>query len=240
MPHRMEISKTVTTVRRFFSRLLRRSSRPQPQAEVATPQWLVVGLGNPGPRYATTRHNVGQIVLDRLADEHATDISTGRGGAGGQRPAGFPHLSGASGNAQAALCEIADHQVLLVKPATSMNLSGEAVGPLARRWQISPDHVIVVHDELDLPVGKVRLRLGGSENGHNGLRSVSEHLGTRDFLRVRVGVSRPPRGASIPDYVLSPLADDAPTSRGIETAAQAVRLLVSQGLARAQNTIHQK
>ena len=113
---------------------------------------------------------------------------------------------------------------------------GEAVGPLAKELGVTPERIIVVHDELDLPAGKVRVKLGGNENGHNGLKSITEHLGTRDYLRVRMGIGRPPQGMAVPDWVLSPI--DGDISGQVALAAKAVQLIVSEGLAKAQNVIH--
>lgn len=158
-------------------------------------EWLVVGLGNPGQEYATTRHNVGFLALDEL-----------------------PAIEG----------------VARCKPQTYMNLSGEAVAPLIRRYGLRPERVIVLHDELDLPAGKVRVKLGGNENGHNGLKSITEHLGTRDYIRVRIGIGRPPAGIAVPDWVLGPVSGE----EDIATAARAAQLVVTEGLAKAQNVIH--
>lgn len=129
----------------------------------------------------------------------------------------------------------------LLKPGTFMNTSGEAVAPAAQRLGLSPERVIVVHDELDLPAGTVRVKLGGNENGHNGLKSLTQHLGTRDYPRVRVGIGRPPKGTAVPDWVLADVAgenQDLPSQ--IERAAEAVRLIVAGGVAQAQNVIHAK
>lgn len=157
--------------------------------------WLVVGLGNPGAKYADTRHNVGFMALDEL-----------------------PALDG----------------VARCKPQTYMNASGEAVAPLARKLGVAPERIVVLHDELDLPAGTVRVKLGGNENGHNGLKSITEHLGTRDYVRVRIGIGRPPAGTSVPDWVLSPVSGE----EAIATASEAARLVVTEGLAKAQNVIH--
>lgn len=161
------------------------------------PQWLIVGLGNPGTRYADTRHNVGYMVVDALGK-----------------------VEGAA----------------VMKPSTFMNSSGEDVAPRARALGVPPERIIVVHDELDLPAGAVKLKQGGNENGHNGLKSLTEHLGTRDYLRVRVGIGRPPKGIAVPDYVLSPVEGDIVGQ--VALAAEAVRLVVDKGLAKAQNEIH--
>ena len=194
----------------FFRRLF----RPAPEAEPSV-EWLVVGLGNPGGEYAATRHNVGCMALDAAAAARGVTL----------RPA-----EGAK-----ALLGVREG-VAYVRPFTYMNESGTAVGPLARRFNVAPERVIVLHDELDLPPGTVRLRRGGSENGHNGLKSLTEHLGSRDYVRVRIGIGRPPKGTPVPDWVLSPVEGDI--SAQIEKAARAARLVPTQGLERAQNEIH--
>lgn len=182
----------------------RRRRETQLQAD-----WLVVGLGNPGAEYAATRHNVGWMALDQLAEtlEPVRGIK-----------------------ARVAVID----SVAYAKPTTFMNTSGEGVGPLAAMLGVPPEHVVVMHDELDLPVGKVRVKLGGNENGHNGLRSITEHIGTRDYVRVRIGIGRPPAGVAVPDWVLGPVSGD----ERIDLAAEAARLVVAEGLAKAQNVIH--
>lgn len=184
----------------------RRKRTPKLQAE-----WLVVGLGNPGEKYATTRHNVGYMALDELAGE-------------------LTPVPGVK-----ALVQVRDG-VAYARSTTYMNTTGEAVGPLAKQLGVAPERIIVVHDELDLPAGKVRVKLGGNENGHNGLKSITEHLGTRDYLRVRMGIGRPPQGMAVPDWVLSPI--DGDISGQVTLAAKAVQLIVSEGVAKAQNVIH--
>lgn len=174
-------------------------------------QWLVVGLGNPGEKYAATRHNVGYMALDELAGE-------------------LTPVPGVK-----ALVQVRD-RVAYARSTTYMNTTGEAVGPLAKELGVAPERIIVVHDELDLPAGKVRVKLGGNENGHNGLKSITEHLGTRDYLRVRMGIGRPPQGMAVPDWVLSPI--DGDISGQVTLAAKAVQLIVSEGVAKAQNVIH--
>ena len=174
-------------------------------------QWLVVGLGNPGDKYAATRHNVGYMALDELAGE-------------------LTPVPGVK-----ALVQVRDG-VAYARSTTYMNTTGEAVGPLAKQLGVAPERIIVVHDELDLPAGKVRVKLGGNENGHNGLKSITEHLGTRDYLRVRMGIGRPPQGMAVPDWVLSPI--DGDISGQVTLAAKAVQLIVSEGVAKAQNVIH--
>ena len=174
-------------------------------------QWLVVGLGNPGAKYAATRHNVGYMTLDELVGELAP----------------VPGVK--------ALVEVRDG-VAYARSTTYMNTTGEAVGPLAKQLGVAPERIIVVHDELDLPAGKVRVKLGGNENGHNGLKSITEHLGTRDYLRVRMGIGRPPQGMAVPDWVLSPI--DGDISGQVALAAEAAQLIISEGLEKAQNVIH--
>lgn len=185
--------------------------------------WLIVGLGNPGPKYAATRHNVGYMAVDDVLAADGDILRPLRGY-----------------KAEVAPLTIDGVPVLVVRPTTFMNLSGEAVAPLASALGIEADHVLVIHDELDLPPHKVRLKLGGSENGHNGLKSVSEKLGTRDYVRVRFGIGRPDKGESIPDYVLAPVNATAELDSAISTAAESARLIIAQGLAKAQNTIHSR
>ncbi|QPK83871.1 peptidyl-tRNA hydrolase [Corynebacterium qintianiae] len=180
----------------FLKNLFTRPANPTGSAE-----WLVVGLGNPGPEYAATRHNVGYMVVDELSNDKLQGVA-------------------------------------LMKPSTYMNSSGEDVAPAAKRLDVAPERIIVCHDELDLPRGAVKLKLGGNENGHNGLKSLTDHLGTRDYLRVRIGIGRPPAGTTVPDYVLSPVEGDI--SEQIRLAAEAVRLIVAEGLARAQHEIHSR
>lgn len=182
----------------------RRRRETQLQAE-----WLVVGLGNPGAEYAATRHNVGWMALDQLAEtlEPVRGIK-----------------------ARVAVID----SVAYAKPTTFMNTSGEGVGPLAAMLGVPAERIVVLHDELDLPVGKVRVKLGGNENGHNGLKSITKHIGTRDYVRVRIGIGRPPAGVAVPDWVLGPVSGD----ERIDLAAEAARLVVAEGLAKAQNVIH--
>ena len=189
---------------------------------MADERWLVAGLGNPGPQYAGNRHNVGFMVADLLA---------ARAGSGFRRD---------KSRAQAASGRLAGLPVTLAKPTTFMNLSGGPVAALAGFYKIPPERVVVVHDELDLPFGTIRLKLGGGDNGHNGLRSVTGGLGTREYYRVRVGIGRPPGRQDPADFVLT---DFRPAERKelalvLELAADAVEALLRSGLAAAQNEIH--
>lgn len=191
--------------------------------------WLVVGLGNPGPTYAANRHNVGQMVLDVLAQDVPGTFTTHKAravvldGRLGTTPAGAP-----------------GPRVVLAKPVTYMNLSGPPVAALCRFYDVPPEQMIVVHDELDLPTHTLRLKRGGGEGGHNGLKSISSTLGSRDYLRVRVGIGRPPGRMAAADYVLRDFAAAERTDLAITLAdaADAVRDIIDNGLELAQNRWH--
>ena len=182
---------------------------------------LVAGLGNPGREYARNRHNVGWLVVDELARRHD-----------GSWKAKF--------NGQLAEVRIEGHKVALLKPETYMNDSGRAVQAAMQYFKLEPDTVLVVHDEGDLELGRLQARIGGGLAGHNGLRSVAQHLGTPEFLRLRVGVGRPGRGdpRKLADYLLSDFepADDADALVG--AAADAVELLDAEGLEAAQRSVN--
>ncbi|GAA5089517.1 aminoacyl-tRNA hydrolase [Nocardia iowensis] len=191
--------------------------------ESTTGPALVVGLGNPGPEYERTRHNVGFLVADVLA----------------QRVGGRFAVHKKSG-ADLLQARLDGRQVLIAKPRTFMNLSGRPVAALAKFFSVPPTEVIVVHDELDLPFGEIRLKRGGGEGGHNGLRSISSAMTTKDYLRTRIGIGRPPGRQDPADYVLKPFA--APERKEVpvivEQAADAVELLLRVGLETAQNQVH--
>jgi PTH1 family peptidyl-tRNA hydrolase len=178
---------------------------------------LVVGLGNPGREYARTRHNVGWLVVDELARRH-----------GGTWKGKF--------NGQVAEVRIDGHRVALLKPETYMNESGRAVAGAARFYKLEPDAVLVVHDEGDLDLGRLQARLGGGLAGHNGLRSLAQHLKTQDFLRLRIGVGRPERGDPRPlaDWVLSNFDTHDDAEGIVARAADAVETLDAEGLDRTQ------
>jgi PTH1 family peptidyl-tRNA hydrolase len=186
--------------------------------------WLVAGLGNPGPRYATTRHNIGQMVVDELAAR--------------RREAFRAHKA----NARAAETWLrpGGAKIVLAKPNTFMNVSGGPVAGLASFYGIAPERVVVVHDELDIPFDTVKLKIGGGHGGHNGVRDVAKALGTPDFARVRVGIGRPPGRQDPADWVLDPFAsaERAALPMLLSDAADAVEQLIDEGLLAAQQRHH--
>jgi peptidyl-tRNA hydrolase, PTH1 family len=191
----------------------------------ATAPFLVVGLGNPGKEYAGNRHNVGYLVADLVAGRigakfgrhkrAVADVAEGRLGFGGPR-------------------------LILAKPLTYMNLSGGPVTALANFFKVAPDHIVAIHDELDLPYGQIRTKVGGGEGGHNGLRSMSRSLGSKDYARVRFGIGRPPGRQDPADYVLS---DFSPAERKeleflVDRAGDVTEAVVTKGVEWAQNAYH--
>lgn len=192
--------------------------------------WLVVGLGNPGPTYASTRHNVGFMVADELAGRARAPFTAPRG----MRADVVETRLAASGMGGIG----ADAQrVILLKPRTFMNDSGAAVAKACAFFKIDPDHVIAVHDELDLDFGRLRAKLGGGDNGHNGLKSIRSALGTGDFYRIRFGIGRPPGRQAAADYVLAPIPASLREDYAVEASrnADAVEALISGDLAAVQN-----
>ena len=184
-------------------------------------QWLIAGLGNPGPEYAGNRHNAGFLVADLLADRIGARFKRDKG------------------RVQAASGRLDGLPVLIIKPMSYMNVSGPPIAAVSRFYKIPVGRMVVVHDELDLPFGTIRLKLGGGDNGHNGLRSLTGTLGP-DYDRVRIGVGRPPGRRDPADFLLS---DFTPAERKelpliIERAADAVQALLADGLAEAQNEFH--
>jgi PTH1 family peptidyl-tRNA hydrolase len=182
---------------------------------------LVVGLGNPGARYALTRHNLGFMVLEEVA-----------------RRLGVPWAS--RSKLELAEARVGSGKLYLLKPQTFMNLSGEAVGPFARFHKLEPQDLLVVHDDLDLPFGRMRFRLGGSSGGQNGVSDIIRHLGTDRFWRLKLGISRPPAGWSTANWVLSGFApDEGPTLELLVRAgADAVAAAGREGPQRAQNAFN--
>jgi peptidyl-tRNA hydrolase, PTH1 family len=189
-----------------------------------TDRALVVGLGNPGPEYAETRHNVGVRVVELLAAR-----------AGGGR------FSKHKTNADVLEGRLAGRPAVLAVPRTYMNVSGGPVAGLLRYYGVAPADLVVVHDDLDLGFGVVRLKLGGGEGGHNGLRSISASIGTKDYLRVRFGIGRPPGRQDPADFVLKRFsgAERKELDFAVDLAADAVEALLADGLEPAQNRFHE-
>ena len=185
-------------------------------------RWLVVGLGNPGPTYAGNRHNVGFMVLDLLAER-----------VGGR-------FSAHKGRADVVEGRLAGQPAVLCKPKTYMNLSGGPVASLRDWFKVPVDRIVVVHDELDIGFGVLRLKRGGGDNGHNGLRSITSSIGTKDYLRVRVGIGRPPGRQDPADYVLKDFAAAERKELGfhVDRAADAAEALLTGPLEAAQNVFH--
>jgi len=193
------------------------SLRRRSEGGGGTLEALIVGLGNPGPRYARTRHNVGYMVADLVAARAGADFRK-------------------KYNGRFAEGRLGDVRVGLLEPETYMNLSGRSVAEAARFYKVDPADVVVVYDEIELDFGRVRARLGGGLKGHNGLRSLAESLGTPDFVRVRCGVGRPRRGdpRSVADFVLGPFYEDEDPSELLERAADCAELAARDGVAAAE------
>ena len=216
----------------FSTSQSRGGSAPRRSSQaVDSKSFLVIGLGNPGSQYEGTRHNIGQMALDEVASRalpvpvtlsrhKKTNTDSTRMSLPG------PHGSSIS--------------LILGRPRSYMNLSGGPTAALARFFHIPPENIIVLHDDLDLDCGTVRLKRGGGEGGHNGLRDITKALGTKDYLRVRLGIGRPPGRMSPADFVLKKFSmrESADVDLMCSTAADAVELLATRGLEYAQNTIH--
>ncbi len=183
---------------------------------------LIAGLGNPGRSYSRHRHNVGFMVVDALAARH--DIGVGK--------KSFGALIGSGA--------VAGESVILAKPQKYMNLSGEPVATLLRYYKLGADSLIVVHDDLDIECGRIKVMKGAGPGGHNGISSIIDELGHKDFIRVRIGVGRSPENMDGADYVLSPISKDQKEAMGraIEDAADAVELIIEKGLETAQQKFH--
>ena len=182
--------------------------------------WLVVGLGNPGARFESTRHNMGFLALDRLAEREKLRFNKLR----------F--------KAWTAEWKLGEDKLLVLKPQTYMNLSGESVGAAARFYKIPADHILVVSDDISLPVGKLRLRSAGSAGGHNGLKNIIQHLCTDRFPRIKVGVGSPQQaGYDVVDWVIGmPTGEDQKVLLdALDRAAQAIPAVITQGMDRAMN-----
>jgi PTH1 family peptidyl-tRNA hydrolase len=178
---------------------------------------MVVGLGNPGPDYEMTRHNAGFMVIDLLGENLGASYWKQQGGA------------------DVAVVRFGDEDLVLAKPQTFVNASGASVARLAAAYDVEPEDIIVVHDDIDLPAWTVRCKNGGGHGGHNGLRSIHERLGTGDYARVRIGVGRPPGRMEPADYVLEPLSPRAreELEAVVPTGAQATVHILEDGVERA-------
>jgi PTH1 family peptidyl-tRNA hydrolase len=188
------------------------------------PLKIIIGLGNPGKKYERTRHNAGFLALDALAaDEHAV-------------------IAQEKHHALITRMRITDTDTVLAKPQTYMNDSGRSVAAILRDSYVAAADLIVLHDELDLPLGAVRVKIGGGHGGHNGLRSIIEYLGSPDFVRVRIGIGRPKPGLDPADYVLSPFIDEEKKLLPdvLARAGDAVRAIIQEGPSRAMNLFNQK
>lgn len=186
-------------------------------------RWLIVGLGNPGPKYLLTRHNVGFICLDRYVDSL--------------------NLSGWSTQEKALLLKIKgqENELFLAKPQTYMNLSGESVQPLMAYYKIPLENLIVLHDEIDIPFGKLRIQKNRGAGGHNGLKSINERLGTQDYTRIKIGVGRPPHPEmNVADYVLQNFSSEEQTQLPdfLDTVGDALDALITVGLDRASSNFN--
>ena len=185
---------------------------------------LVVGLGNPGKQYEKTKHNIGFMVVDAIADS-------------------VPHtLWREEQRAEVCSITVAGEKVLLVKPQTFMNVSGESVGPLMRYYKIDPSDVYCIYDDMDLPVGKLRIRPNGSSGGHNGIKSLISHLGTENFPRFRVGIGRPLPQWTVIDHVLAPFSEESQekVQKGIKDTVKAVLGTLEVGIDKGMNQFNPK
>ena len=189
----------------------------------STLDYLVAGLGNPGREYADTRHNIGFMVADELARRHGASWR-------------------AKFSGDLAEIRLDGLRLAVLKPQTYMNESGRSVGAAARFFKVEPESLVVVHDEVDLEPGRLQARLGGGLAGHNGLRSVAQHLGTPEFARLRIGVGRPERGDPRPvaDFVLSPFPPEVDVEGLVARAADAVETVVHEGVEEAQNRFNER
>ena len=186
--------------------------------------YIIAGLGNPGKQYDRTRHNVGFEVIDLLADRMGISVTEKK----------FKGLYGKG--------MLAGEKVVLLKPQTYMNLSGESLREAADFYKVEPENIIVIHDDIDLEPGQLRLRAKGSAGGHNGLKNIIAHLGTQEFLRIKVGVGAKPRGMDLADYVLGRFSsgEQAMMEEAYRDAGDAVELLLSEGMEKAMNRYNMK
>ncbi len=216
----------MAAIKRLFGnfRLSRHSGKKSEAESRISIQWVVAGLGNPGEQYSRARHNAGFMTIDRIAK--AKDAASSR-----RRFKGVTAEVGLAGK-----------PAILVKPQTFYNLSGECISALLGYFKIDPAHLIVVHDELDLEAGRLRIKQGGGDAGNRGVRSIAESLGTTDFIRVRIGIGRPPENEADQDYLLRPMtaAERQALTATLERAASAVEAIAEHGLEAAMNRYNQR
>ncbi|MGO0058523.1 aminoacyl-tRNA hydrolase [Brevibacillus fluminis] len=183
---------------------------------------VIIGLGNPGKKYEDTRHNVGFMAIDKISEQWGIPVAQEK----------FRALVGEG--------RIEGERVLLVKPLTYMNLSGESVAEIMKFYKLVPDDILVIYDDLDLPVGQLRLREKGSAGGHNGIKSLIAHLGTQEFKRAKIGISRPLPGRSVSDYVLSEFSksEQPLIAEAVELSAKASVMWLKESFVKVMNHIH--
>ena len=216
----------MAAIKRLFgsfrsSRQARKKSEAESRPSI---QWVVAGLGNPGAQYSRSRHNAGFMTIDRIAKAKNAEPSRRR----------FKGVT--------AEIMLAGKPAILVKPQTFYNLSGECISDLLGYFKIAPEHLIVVHDELDLEAGRLRIKQGGGDAGNRGVRSIAEALGTTDFIRVRIGIGRPPADEETRDYLLraTTAAEKHALAPILERAADAVEAIAEHGLEAAMNRYNQR
>jgi len=216
----------MAAIKRLFgsfrsSRQARKKSEAESRPSI---QWVVAGLGNPGAQYSRSRHNAGFMTIDRIAKAKNAEPSRRR----------FKGVT--------AEIMLAGKPAILVKPQTFYNLSGECISDLLGYFKIAPEHLIVVHDELDLEAGRLRIKQGGGDAGNRGVRSIAEALGTTDFIRVRIGIGRPPADEETKDYLLraTTAAEKQALAPILERAADAVEAIAEHGLEAAMNRYNQR
>ena len=213
-------------IKRLFGnfRLSRHSGKKSEAESRISIQWVVAGLGNPGEQYSRARHNAGFMTIDRIAKAKAAGSSRRR----------FKGVTAEVG--------LAGKPAILVKPQTFYNLSGDCISALLGYFKIDPAHLIVVHDELDLEAGRLRIKQGGGDAGNRGVRSIAQSLGTTDFIRVRIGIGRPLENEADQDYLLRPMtaAERQALTATLERAASAVEAIAEHGLEAAMNRYNQR
>ncbi len=216
----------MSAIRRLFGRFraARNAGKKTDGEDRSSIQWVVVGIGNPGAEYARSRHNAGFMTLDRLARRAGVEIGRRR----------FKGVT--------AELALAEKPAVLVKPQTFYNLSGECVADLLGYFKIPVERLIVVHDEMDIEAGRLRVKQGGGDAGNRGVRGIAEALGTVDFLRVRIGVGRPPLDDASKDYLLRPMSHTELENFGatLDRAANAVEAIAALGLEQAMNRFNQR